>query len=139
MQNTLVKKISLFDFSKIRPAGAHLSSSSGKAPGPEPLKKALRNIRKILDHAVTSNEFCSPKERGLKTNTGIRHSYACCGCSKFSGGVRRSATICVFSGDDTEMAQAKTGKLVLTKNPQRGRSNNSALLLRNETSKEQFS
>ena len=38
-----------FDFSKIRPAGSYLSSSAGKAPGPEPLKKALTNIRKILE------------------------------------------------------------------------------------------
>ena len=55
-----------------------------------------------------------------------------------SGGVRRSATICVFSADDEEMTKAKTGNWFV-ENPQRGRSNNSALLLRNETSKEQFS
>ena len=54
-----------------------------------------------------------------------------------SGGVRRSATICVFSPDDTEMATAKTGTWFID-NPQRGRSNNSALLVRDETTKEQF-
>lgn len=42
-----------FDYSKIRPAGAYLKSSGGKAPGPEPLKKALNNIRKVLDNAAT--------------------------------------------------------------------------------------
>ena len=37
-QSTLVR-IVIFDYSKIRPAGAYLKSSGGKAPGPEPLKK----------------------------------------------------------------------------------------------------
>ena len=55
-----------------------------------------------------------------------------------SGGVRRSATICLFSPEDEEMATAKTGNW-FNDNPQRGRSNNSALLLRNKTSKERFS
>ena len=55
-----------------------------------------------------------------------------------SGGVRRSATICLFSPNDTEMAKAKTGNWFI-ENPQRGRSNNSALLLRGETTREQFS
>jgi ribonucleoside-diphosphate reductase alpha chain len=54
-----------------------------------------------------------------------------------SGGIRRSATICIFSADDTEMINAKTGDWFI-KNPQRGRSNNSALLIRNETSYDDF-
>ena len=54
-----------------------------------------------------------------------------------SGGVRRSATICLFSPDDLEMASAKTGNWFVD-NPQRGRSNNSALLLKNKTTKEEF-
>ena len=126
-----------FDFSQIRPAGAPLSSSSGKAPGPEPLKKALRNIRKILDRAVASNDFCAPQERRLKAIQAydiVMHAAD----AVISGGVRRSATICVFSADDSEMAQAKTGNW-FNENPQRGRSNNSALLLRDETTPEQFS
>ena len=54
-----------------------------------------------------------------------------------SGGVRRSATICVFSPDDEAMVTAKTGNW-FHDNPQRGRSNNSALLLRNKTSAKKF-
>ena len=54
-----------------------------------------------------------------------------------SGGVRRSATICLFSPDDELMATAKTGNW-FTENPQRARSNNSAVLLRNQTTREQF-
>ncbi len=51
--------------------------------------------------------------------------------------VRRSATICLFSPEDDEMINAKTGNW-FDDNPQRGRSNNSVKLLKNETTKEQF-
>lgn len=51
--------------------------------------------------------------------------------------VRRSATICLFSPDDEEMLSAKTGNWFID-NPQRGRSNNSALLVRDNTTKEQY-
>ncbi len=54
-----------------------------------------------------------------------------------AGGVRRSATICLFSLDDQEMMKAKTGNWFV-ENPQRGRSNNSAVIVRNEVTREQF-
>jgi ribonucleoside-diphosphate reductase alpha chain len=54
-----------------------------------------------------------------------------------SGGVRRSATICLFSPDDEEMMNAKTGNWFID-NPQRGRSNNSAVIVRDETTPEEF-
>ncbi len=54
-----------------------------------------------------------------------------------SGGVRRSATICIFSHDDADMLGAKTGNWFI-ENPQRGRSNNSVLILRDKISKDQF-
>lgn len=120
----------VFDFSEIRPAGAYLKSSGGKAPGPEPLKKALNNIKKLLDKSLKS---------GLGKITPIEaYDIVMYGADAvISGGVRRSATICVFSADDQDMAKAKTGNWFI-ENPQRGRSNNSALLLRDETTKEQF-
>jgi len=34
-------KTIVFDYSEIRPAGSHLKSSGGKAPGPDPLRNAL--------------------------------------------------------------------------------------------------
>ena len=55
-----------------------------------------------------------------------------------AGGVRRSATICLFSPDDEEMLTAKTGNWFID-NPQRGRSNNSAVVVRDEITKEEFS
>ena len=119
-----------FDYSNVRPAGAFLSSSSGKAPGPEPLKKALTNIKKVLDRCVKQG---LKKLRPIDVYDVVMHSAD----AVISGGVRRSATICLFSPDDEEMALAKTGNW-FHDNPQRGRSNNSALLLRDKTTPEQF-
>ena len=123
-----------FDFSGIRPAGSYLSSSSGKAPGPEPLKKALTNIKKVLDKALKDALFSNRKLKPIDVYDVVMHAAD----AVISGGVRRSATICVFSPDDEEMALAKTGNW-FHDNPQRGRSNNSALLLRDSTTPEQFS
>ena len=126
-----------FDYSLIRPAGSLLKSSGGKAPGPEPLKNALTSIKKILDKSLKHADFAAEELRGLTPVEAydiVMHGAD----AVISGGVRRSATICVFSPDDEEMAKAKTGNWFI-ENPQRGRSNNSALLLRDETTKEQFS
>ena len=131
-----VGKIVQFDYSKIRPAGAYLSSSSGKAPGPEPLKKALTNIKRVLDKALKNCDFCADELRSLSPIEAydiVMHAAD----AVISGGVRRSATICVFSPDDKKMIKAKTGNW-FRENPQRGRSNNSALLLRNKTSVKKF-
>ena len=126
-----------FDYSEIRPAGSFLNSSGGKAPGPEPLKNALSNIRKILDKALKDLDFCDKSIRNLTPIQAydiVMHSAD----AVISGGVRRSATICLFSPDDEEMAKAKTGSWFVD-NPQRGRSNNSAILLRDKTTAKQFS
>ena len=126
-----------FDYSAIRPAGSFLNSSGGKAPGPEPLKNALSNIRKILDKALKDLDFCDKSIRHLtpiQAYDVVMHSAD----AVISGGVRRSATICLFSPDDEEMAKAKTGSWFVD-NPQRGRSNNSAILLREKTTAKQFS
>ena len=130
-----VGKTVSFDYSEIRPAGSYLSSSSGKAPGPEPLKKALSSIKKVLDKALKEAEFSATKKlRPIDVYDVVMHAAD----AVISGGVRRSATICLFSADDEEMALAKTGNW-FHDNPQRGRSNNSALLVRGSTTSEQFS
>jgi len=123
-----------FDFSEVRPAGSPLGSSAGKAPGPDPLSKALKNIKKVLDGAVKDSEFCQKSLTPIQAYDVVMHSAD----AVISGGVRRSATICLFSPDDEDMATAKTGNW-FHDNPQRGRSNNSALLIRSETGKKQFS
>ena len=122
------KKNVIFDFSKIRPAGSFLSSCSGKAPGPEPLKKSLEEIRKLLDN-------CAFQTKLKPINAYDIVMYL--SDAVLSGGVRRSATICIFSFDDEEMYNAKIGDWYY-KNPQRGRSNNSALLLRDKVTFEEF-
>lgn len=119
-----------FDFSKIRPKGSLLSSGVGKAPGPDGLKFSLEKNSEILDYLVNSGT----------TQLSPIHAYDIVmhiSDAVLSGGVRRSATIVLFSADDMDMAKAKTGNW-LNENPQRGRSNNSALLLRRSTTKEEF-
>ena len=118
-----------FDYSLIREAGTPLSHG-GKAPGPEPLKNTLSKVKDLLDSVIKNSRRLSP----IHCYDIVMHSAD----AVISGGVRRSATIAVFSPDDTEMAKAKTGNW-FKENPQRGRSNNSALLVRDETSKEMFS
>lgn len=120
----------VFDYSLIRPEGAPLGSSSGKAPGPKPLMRALEKIRDVLNRCVANGQKVL---RPIDAYDIVMHASD----AVLSGGVRRSATICLFSPDDEEMATAKIGNWFI-ENPQRGRSNNSALLIRGKTTKEEF-
>jgi ribonucleoside-triphosphate reductase (thioredoxin) len=118
-----------FDMSLIRPKGAMISGGF-KAPGPEPLRKTLDKIEYLLQGLVL---------RGISRLNPI-HVYDIAmhaADAVLSGGVRRSATICLFSPEDEEMLNAKTGNWY-EENPQRGRSNNSAVFVRNEVSREEF-
>jgi ribonucleoside-triphosphate reductase (thioredoxin) len=119
-----------FNFGLIRPEGSKLGSSSGKAPGPIPLQNAMQKITELLNDCVNSGR---DNLRTIDAYDIIMHASD----AVLSGGVRRSATICLFSPDDLDMATAKTGNW-FNENPQRGRSNNSALLIRDKTSYEQF-
>ena len=120
----------LFDYSNIRPQGSDLSSGVGKAPGFEPLAKGLEKIRILLDRCISNGQ---KKLRPVDAYDIVMHSSD----AVLSGGVRRSASLALFSADDEEMAKAKTGNWYID-NPQRARSNNSALLLKNETTLEEF-
>jgi len=116
-----------FDYSLIRPAGAPLRTSGGKAPGPQPLMHALKHIEGILDKAA------GRKLRAIE-------AYDClmwAAKAVLSGGIRRSATICLFSADDDEMAMAKTGNW-FDVNPQRAASNNSAVIVRGQSTRAEF-
>jgi hypothetical protein len=121
----------LFDYSDIRLQGSSLSSGVGKAPGFEPLQKGLEKIRSLLDRCIANGQ---KKLRPIDAYDIVMHSSD----AVLSGGVRRSASLALFSPDDEEMTKAKTGNWYL-ENPQRARSNNSALLLKEETSLQQFS
>ena len=120
----------VFDYSNIRPKGSSLASGVGKAPGYEPLANGLEKIRALLDRCISNGQ---KKLRSIDAYDIVMHSSD----AVLSGGVRRSASLALFSPDDDEMAKAKTGNWYV-ENPQRARSNNSALLLKNETSFEQF-
>jgi ribonucleoside-diphosphate reductase alpha chain len=117
-----------FDFSDIRPKGARLVTSGGKAPGPQPLKDCIHNVRAILDS----------KEDGDKLSPIEVHDIVChIADAVLAGGIRRAALISLFSADDQEMLSAKAGAWY-EKNPQRGRANNSAVLLRHRVTKDFF-
>lgn len=120
-----------FDFSEIRPEGSNLSSGNGKAPGPEPLKRALQKIQTILDDVANDDNGIL---RPIHCYDIVMHTSD----AVLAGGVRRSSTICLFSLEDDEMMKAKTGNWFYS-NPQRGRSNNSVVLVRGEISPAQFS
>ena len=120
----------VFDYSNIRQKGSDLSSGVGKAPGFEPLAKALERIRDLLERCIKNNQ---KKLRPIDAYDIVMHSSD----AVLSGGVRRSASLALFSVDDQEMIEAKTGNWYI-ENPQRARSNNSALLLKNETTFEEF-
>lgn len=111
-----------FNFSTIRPRGAALRTAGGKAPGHLPLKQALIDVDAILTGSsgrklrpIEVYDICMFTARAV-----------------LSGGIRRSATICLFSPDDDEMMSAKTGNW-FEKHPQRSASNNSAVVPRNQS------
>ena len=120
-----------FDLSQIRPKGA-LISGGFKAPGPEGLRRSLDKIEHLLQGIVIDSK--DPIDlKPINAYDITMHAAD----AVLSGGVRRSATICLFSPDDEEMMNAKTGNWFVD-NPQRGRSNNSAVIVRDETTPEQF-
>ena len=122
------KAMPVFDFRDIRPKGAMLITSGGKAPGPEPLKDALHNIQKIFDR----------KQNGEQLTTLEVHDINCfIADAVLSGGIRRSAMISLFDLDDEEMLTCKFGNW-WESNAQRGRSNNSAVIVRHKIEKETF-
>jgi len=117
-----------FDYSDIRPKGARLVTSGGKAPGPQPLKECLIKIQGILDN----------KEDGTILTSVETHDIIChIADAVLAGGIRRAALISLFSAYDEEMIACKSGNW-WELNPQRGRANNSAVLMRHKITKEFF-
>jgi len=118
----------LFDFRDIRAKGAQLITVGGKAPGPEPLKECLFNLQKVFER----------KKNGDKLTSVEAHDMAChIADAVLSGGIRRAALISLFDLDDEEMLTCKFGNW-WEENPQRGRANNSAVVLRHKITEEEF-
>lgn len=117
-----------FDYRSIRSKGERLITSGGVAPGPEPLKLCLNHVESIFERKA-DGEKLTPLEC---------HDILChIATAVLAGGIRRSAMISLFDKDDEEMLTCKFDKWYET-NPQRGRANNSATLLRGEVTKEEF-
>jgi len=118
----------VFDFRDIRPKGAELITVGGKAPGPEPLKECLFQIQKVLDR----------KEDGEQLTSIEAHDIIChIADAVLSGGIRRAALISLFDLHDNEMLTSKHGAW-WELNPQRGRANNSAVVIRSKVTKKDF-
>tara|TARA_R110000850_G_scaffold101214_2_gene209433 strand:- start:361 stop:2211 length:1851 start_codon:yes stop_codon:yes gene_type:complete len=116
-----------FDYRDIRPKGAMLITSGGKAPGPQPLKDCIHQLTKVMDAAV-----------GRNLTTIEAHDLMCyIADAVLAGGIRRAALIALFSMDDLEMMSCKSGEWYVD-NPQRGRANNSAVILRHRATKDDF-
>lgn len=109
----------VFNYSKIRPKGA-LISSGGTASGPESLEEMIENVRRVL----------------LKADGRKLTSFECfdimCLVAQcvVVGGVRRAATIALFDFEDEEMFNAKSGEW-WKQHPEFGRANISVILDRN--------
>ena len=117
-----------FDFSDIRPKGARLVTSGGKAPGPQPLIECLIKVEGVL----------SKKNDGDRLSPIEVHDMVChIADAVLAGGIRRAALISLFSADDEEMIACKSGNW-WELNPQRGRANNSAVLMRHKVTKDFF-
>lgn len=122
------KAMPVYDFSDVREKGAPLITSGGKAPGPEPLKDCLHNVQKILDR----------KQNGEHLTSLEVHDILCyIADAVLAGGIRRSAMISLFDIDDDDMLTCKFGNWWETA-PQRGRANNSAVIVRSKVEEETF-
>ena len=118
----------VFDYSDIREKGATLITSGGKAPGPQPLRECLVKIEGILQTIDNNSKLTSIQAHDIMCHIAD---------AVLSGGIRRAAMISLFSADDHEMIACKSGNW-WESNPQRGRANNSAVLLRHRITKEFF-
>jgi len=122
------KSLPIFDFRDIREKGAALVTSGGKAPGPEPLKTCLHQLQTILDR----------KKNGEKLTSLEVHDMLCfIADAVLAGGIRRAAMICLFDMNDQDMLTCKFGEW-WELNPQRGRANNSAVVLRHKITHDKF-
>jgi len=93
-----------FDYSDIRPKGARLVTSGGKAPGPAPLKHCIQSISGLLKE----------KKDGHKLTPIEVHDIVChIADAVLAGGIRRAALISLFSASDKDMMKCKTNFEIL--------------------------
>lgn len=103
-----------WDVSKVRPAGAPLKTTGGRASGPGPLVDLFRFCQAIFERA-----------KGRRLNSLEVHDVVCkIGDVVVMGGVRRSALISLSNLSDLRMRGAKSGNWHQT-DPHRMLANNS--------------
>ena len=117
-----------FDYSDIRAKGERLITAGGKAPGPAPLRICIAEIEGILENKPDGSKLTSLEVHDIQCHIAD---------AVLAGGIRRAAMIALFSADDLDMITCKSGNW-WENNPQRGRANNSAVLLRHRVTKEFF-
>ncbi len=116
-----------FDMSDIRGPDKLIKSSGRKAPGSAKLSEILLKIRAILKGAV-----------GRKLTSLEVHDICCwIAWCVVAGGVRRSAMIALYDHKDLAMRNCKAGEW-WNEHPQRGRANNSEVLIRGEVTEADF-
>ena len=92
----------IFDYSKIRKKGLPLKTSGGKAPGASGLRHTHLKIISLLTHIV--DDLKLKRLRSIDAYDTVMHVSD----AVLSGGIRRSASICIFDKDDTDMMNSKT-------------------------------
>lgn len=88
-----------FDLSLIRPKGAELVTSGGKAPGPEPLRLCLQRVEAILQTKSTGDKL---------TDIEVHDIICHIADAVYAGGIRRAALICLFDRFSTSMLNSKS-------------------------------
>ncbi len=115
-----------FDLEDIRAKGSFISGGFN-APGPDPLRKTLDLVENLIKSVLRESEEQITRLKPIDAYDIVMYIAD----AVISGGVRRAATICLFSIDDELMMSSKTGNW-FAENPQRGRSNNSVVLVRKD-------
>lgn len=106
-----------FDYSKVRPAGMPLKIKGGYSSGSQILQDVHMRIKKIFSQA-SGRKFIPIEAHDLITTLAD---------AGLSGGIRRSALLCLFDEDEEDMLRCKSGNYYIT-NPNRMNSNNSIVL-----------
>ena len=92
-----------FDFTQVRPKGAKISGGF-KAPGPDGLRESLARIEQLL------TSFTRGQDRIRLNPITVYDIVMHLADAVLSGGVRRSATICLFGPTEEEMMRALSGE-----------------------------
>lgn len=123
-----------FDYSLIRQKGAYINGGF-KAPGSKGLRNSINRIEELINNWIATEKA---SEEGTPIRAILVFDILChVSNAVLSGGVRRAAMNMIVDPYDDEMINAKIGNWYST-HPHRARSNNSVILLRNNTTQERF-